>query len=104
MKEQHSKTGKGYVMIDKMRDLWDNLIDYMPGVVAAIIILLVLALGFGLGFLILWFMAWVLMSVYNILAIQFGWPIFSQWFWLGVWLVIGWLKKTRKIVIKRREE
>lgn len=88
-------------MLDKIYDVWDNLTYHMPGIMAGLLIVLMILFGFGLGFLFLWFMAWVLMSVYNMLAIQFDWPIFSQWFWVGVWLVIGWTKKSHRIVCKK---
>lgn len=91
-------------MVDRIRELWYNLYDAKPSVLAVLCIVLIVLLGFGIAFGILWFMSWILMSVYNVLAIEFGWPMFSHWFWLGVWVVIRSLMKARQIIVRREKK
>lgn len=98
------KTRKEKCMVDRIRETWYALSDSMPGVLAVLCIVLIVLLGFGVGFGILWFMSWILMSVYNVLAVQFGWPIFSHWFWLGAWVLVKSLLKARKVIVRREKE
>ena len=81
-------------MWEKITDLFYELDEHMPGICALIIVLFVALIGIVLGFGVVLFMAWVTMLLYNVLAEAMGWPMFSVWFWLGVWVVIGWIKKS----------
>lgn len=90
-------------MWEKFTNLFYELNDRMPSICALIIVLFVLLAGVALGLGIVLFMAWVTMLVYNILAQSMGWPVFSVWFWFGVWVIIGWIKKRAVKVSVRKE-
>jgi len=80
--------------MNKLRELYYGCMDYgMPTIVVILIVVLTVLVGVGLGFVIMLGVAWVTMLVYNVLAEAMGWPMFSVWFWFGVWTVIGWVKK-----------
>lgn len=91
-------------MRDKIANLFYSLDDAMPTVAAVLLTVVLVLFAFGLGFLFWLGMAWITMLVYNTLANAAGLPIFSVWFWLGVWVVIGWLKKGIINVRVRKEE
>lgn len=80
-------------MTEKIMNLYETLTDYMNGVLAVICTILLFILALGLAFGIIMLGAWILMMVYNVLAGALGWPTFSIWFWLGVEIIISWLKK-----------
>lgn len=91
-------------MRDKIANLFYSLDDAMPTVVAVLLTIVLVLFAWGLGFAVVLGMAWVTMLVYNTLASAIGLPTFSVWFWLGVWVIISWLKKGIINVRVRKEE
>lgn len=85
-------------MWDNAVKVFNNLTDYMHPVLAVICTIFLAAIGFGIGFGLLLFLAWILMLVYNVLAEIYNWPVFSIWFWLGVEIIVNWLR-TGKLPI-----
>ena len=77
-------------MWDNVVNVFNNLTDYMHPVLAVICVIFLAAIGLGIG--------WILMLVYNSLATMYNWPIFSIWFWLGVEVIVNWLR-TGKLPI-----
>lgn len=86
-------------MWDKIKNCYETCTDYMPIFLAVICVIFFILLGLGLGFGLIVGFAWVLMSIYNILATTFNWPTFSIWFWVGAELIIGWIR-TGKFPIR----
>lgn len=91
-------------MVEKITNVVVSLSDYMPTVCAVLLTMLLVVLGVALGFGIVFGMAWVTMLVYNVLANTFNWPTFSVWFWLGAWMVFGWVKKGIVAVTVKKGE
>lgn len=85
-------------MWDNIVNVFDNLTDYMHPVLAVICMIFLAAIGFGIGFGLLLFLAWIIMLIYNTLAAMYNWPVFSIWFWLGVEIIVNWLR-TGKLPI-----
>lgn len=79
-------------MIEKIVDAYYELADYMNGFLAVLLIILAVLVGLGIGFGISMGLAWVVMMVYNAIAFAVGWPTFPIWFWLGVLVVVAWLR------------
>lgn len=80
-------------MVEKIMNVYDGLSDYMNGFFAMLLTILIVLFSIGLGVGVIVLTGWVVMSVYNILAMTFNWPTFSIWFWIGAMFIINWLKK-----------
>ena len=91
-------------MIEKMTDLIETLSRYMPTACAVLLTALIVIASIALGFGIVLGVAWITMLVYNVLANTFNWPTFSVWFWLGAWVVFGWIKKGIVTVTMKKGE
>lgn len=79
-------------MWEKICETYDALTYYMPSFLAVLCVVLLCIIGVGIGFGLAFLIPWIVMMIYNQIALLFNWPTFSIWFWFGVVVIVGWLR------------
>lgn len=88
-------------MFEKIRDLFYNIEDTMPTVLAILVMILIIALMFGFVLGIYCFLGWILMFVWGAIATAFGLPVFSYWVYVGIVILLTALQKTVSVKVHK---
>lgn len=81
-------------MLEKLRNLYYDIEDAMPTVLAIFVTILIIALVLGFIVGVYCFLGWVLMLVWGAIAAAFGLPVFSFWIYVGIVVLLATFKKT----------
>ncbi len=81
-------------MREKIRNLYYDIEDTMPTVLAIFVTILIVALVLGFIVGVYCFLGWVLMLVWGAIAAAFGLPVFSFWVYVGIVVLLTTFKKT----------
>ena len=83
-------------MFDRICNLFGDLCDYMPTVLAflvcALICVIFIAIGVGVIGGIYCLFGWILMGVWNAIAYNFNLPTFNYWVYVGILIIIHFIK------------
>lgn len=89
-------------MFEKIRDIYYNLDDVLPAILAIVVTILIIALIFGFVFGIYCFLGWILMFVWGAIAAAFGLPVFSFWVYVGIAVLLS--SFTRTVTVKANKD
>ena len=84
-------------MLEKIRNLYYDIEDAMPTVLAIFVIILIVALVLGFIVGVYCFLGWILMLVWGAIAAAFGLPVFGFWVYVGIVVLLTTFKKTIRI-------
>lgn len=81
-------------MLEKIRNLYYDIEDAMPTVLAIFVTILIVALVLGFIVGVYCFLGWILMLVWGAIAAAFGLPVFGFWVYVGIVVLLTTFKKT----------